>query len=86
MKIVKKKLDQDIKNKKQDFINEIKKEMVAAERETKNLKKSSISNISNVAAETSAEVIKRIMNIEVNKSNASAIVDDVTKREIEKHI
>ena len=82
----KKKLDRDIENKKQRFNDEIEKELVAAEREIKDLKKSSILNISNIAAETSSEIIKQIINIEINKSSVSAIVDDVTKKEVEKHI
>jgi len=82
----KKKLDQDIESKKQKFIDEIKKELVTTEKEIKDLKKSSITNISNIAAETSAEIIKEIINVEVNKSNVFAIVDDVTKKEMEKYI
>ena len=82
----KKKLDKDIENKKQKFNDEIEKELLAAEKEIKDLKKSSISNISNIAAETSAEIIKQIINIDVNKSNASAIVSDIVKRKVEKHI
>ena len=82
----KKRLDRDIENKKQRFNDEIEKELVAAEKEIKDLKKYSILNISNIAAETSAEVIKQIINIEINKSSVSAIVDDVTKKEVEKHI
>ena len=82
----KKKLDQDIESKKQKFIDEIKKELVTTEKEIKDLKKSSITNISNIAAETSAEIITEIINVEVNKSNVFAIVDDVTKKEMEKYI
>ena len=82
----KKKLDRDIEKKKQNFTDEIEKELVAAEKEIKDLKKSSISNISNIAAETSAEVIKQIIDIEVNKSNVSAIAADITKREAKKYI
>ena len=67
-------------------ILQIKKELVIAEKEIKDLKKSSISNINHIASETTAEVIKQIINIEVNKSNVSAIIQDVTKREMEKHI
>jgi len=59
----KKKLDRDIENKKQKFNDEIEKELVAAEKEIRDLKKSSISNISNIAAETTADVIKQIINI-----------------------
>ena len=82
----KKKLDQDIENKKQKFNDEIEKELLAAEKEIKNLKKSSISNISNIAAKTSAEIIKQIINIEVNNSSVTAIVDDVAKRKMVKYI
>ena len=82
----KKKLDRDIENKKQKFNDEIEKELMAAEKEIKDLKKSSISNINNIAAETAAEIIKQIINIEVNKSSVSAIVDDVVKRKVVKYI
>ena len=82
----KKKLDQDIENKKQKFNDEIEKELLTAEKEIKNLKKSSISNISNIATKTSAEIIKQIINIEVNNSSVTAIVDDVAKRKMVKYI
>ena len=59
---------------------------MAAEKEIKDLKKSSIANINNIATETSAEIIKQIINIEVNKSSVSAIVDDVVKRKVVKYI
>ena len=82
----KKKLDKDIENKKQKFNDEIEKELVATEEEIKDLKKSSISNINHIATETTTEIIKQIINTQVNKSNVSAIVNDVTKRQMEKHI
>jgi len=82
----KKRLDKDIENKKQTFNDEIEKELVSTEKEIKDLKKSSISNINTIATETAAEVIKQIINIEVNKSSASAIVSDLFKRKLEKHI
>ena len=82
----KKKLDRDIENKKQQFNDEIEKELLTAEKEIGNLKESSISNIKSIAAETSAEVIKRIINVEVNKSSVSAIVDEVAKRKMVKSI
>ena len=82
----KKKLDKDIENKKRKLNDVIEKELVAAEKEIKDLKKTSISNISNIAAETTAEVIKQIVNIEVNKSSVAAVVDDVAKRKMVKYI
>ena len=82
----KKKLDQDIENKKQKFNDEIEQELIAIEEEIKDLKKSSISNINRIATETTTEIIKQIINTEVNKSSVSAIVNDVAKKQMEKQI
>ena len=81
----KKKLDRDIEDKKKMFNDEIEKELKIAEKEIKNLKKSSISNINNIAIEISAEIIKQTISTEVNMSNVSAIINDITKKEMEKH-
>ena len=77
-------LNLDIKRKRQEFNNEIEKEIIAVEKEIKALQKSSISSISKIATEISGEVIKQIIDSEVNKSNVSAIVEDITKKEMEK--
>ena len=82
----KKKLDEDIKNKKKNLNDEIEKELAVAEKEIKELKKSSLLNVNNIASETSAEIIKKITDFEVNKSNVTAIVNDLTKKEMEKYI
>ena len=81
-----KKLDKDIEIKKQKINSEIEKEIITAEKEIKNLKKSSISNISKIASETSAELIKQIIDTEINRSNVAAIVNDIVKKEMDKHI
>ena len=49
------------------------------------LKKTSLSNISAIASEISAELMRKIINTEVNKSNVSAVVDTIIKRNMEKH-
>jgi len=82
----KKKLDQDIENKKQKFNDEIEKELILAEKEIKDLKRISIPKITSIAAEISAEIIKKIIDVEVNKSNVNAIVDDISKKEVSKHL
>ena len=81
----KKKLDRNIEDKKQKFDSEIEKELAEVEKEMKDLKKSSLSNISKIAVETSADIITQIIDINVNKSNVSAIVNDIAKRKMEKH-
>ena len=80
-----KRLNQDIENKKKDFNNQIEKEIAVIEKEIKDLKKTSLSNISTIASETSAELMRKIINTEVNKSNVSALVDTIIKRNMEKH-
>ena len=80
-----KKLGRDIENKKQKFDIEIEKELANVEKEIKELKKSSISNINKIAVETSSEIIQQIIGTDVNKSNVSAIVDDVLKKNIGKY-
>ena len=82
----KKKLEIDIKNKKQKFNEEIEKELMSVEKEIKSLKKSSISSINKIAVEISSEVIKQLVGTGVNMSNVSAIIEDISKRKIEKHL
>ena len=82
----KKKLETDIKSKKQKFNDEIEEELKVVEKEIKDLKKTSTSKIADIAAEISTEIIRQIINIEVNKSNVSAIANDITKKEMVKHI
>ena len=80
-----KKLNRDIENKKKDLNNQIEKEISKIEKEIKVLKKTSISNISKIASETSIEIMRKIINTEVNKSNVSAVVDEMIKKNMEKY-
>ena len=82
----KKKLDKDLEQKKQQFTKEIEKELADAENEIKNLRKNSVSNVSKIASDISSEIIKTIIDAEVNKSNVSAISEDVTKKKFIKYI
>jgi len=77
-------LEQNINSKKQKFNEEIENELIAVEKEIESLKKTSISNINKIAVEISSEIIKLILGTEVNKSNVSAIVEDVTKKEAQR--
>jgi len=81
-----KKLDKDIEIKKKSFNSQIEKELASVEKEIKDLKKNSLSSITKIASETSAELIKNIINTEVNKSNVTAVVDDIIKKNKEKYI
>jgi F-type H+-transporting ATPase subunit b len=78
----KKKLDRDLETKKNKFNAEIEKELEGIEKEIKSLKNSSLQSVSKIASETSAEIIKKIINTEINKSNVTAVVEDVVKRKL----
>ena len=81
-----KKVNQDIKNKKNQFNLEIVKEIKNAEKEIKTLKLSSIKDINKISIETSSEIVIKIVGTEVNASSVSAIVEDTSKKEITKYI
>ena len=81
-----KKINRDIENKKNQFNLEIDKEIKNAEKEIKTLKLSSIKDINKIAIETSSEIIRKIAGTEVNVSSVSAIVKDISKKEIIKYI
>ena len=80
----KKKLESDIENKKRKFSEEIEKELSNAEKEIKNLKKESVLNINKIAKEISSEIVKQVIGSDVNMSNVSAIIDDISKKNMEK--
>ena len=81
-----KKVNRDIENKKNQFNLEIEKEIEKAEKEIKTLKLSSIEDINKIAIETSSEIVRKIVGTEVNASSVSAIVEDISKKEITKYI
>ena len=81
-----KKINLDIENKNNQFNLEIKKEIENAEKEIKTLKLSSIKDINKISIETSSEIVKKIAGTETNASSVSAIVEDISKKEITKYI
>ena len=82
----KKRIEIDIKNKKQTFDKEIEKEINDIEKEIKNLRQNSISNINRIATEISSTVIKQLIETDANTSNVSAVVEDISKKELAKSL
>ena len=76
----KKKIEDDIKNKRILFNNEIEIEILATEKEINILKETSVKKVNKIAIETSSEIIKQITGTEVNGSNVAAIVEDISKK------
>ena len=70
----------DINSKKEILDKQIDEEIQKVEEEIEILKKSAPEKINKIAIETSSELVKTFLGAEVNKSNISAIVDDLSKR------
>ena len=79
------KILKDINNKKESLKKEIDQEIKKAETEILELKNKSPEKINKIAIETSADLIKKIVGVQVNNSNISAIVEDISKRNEEKY-
>ena len=75
----------NINNKKESLEKEIDEEIIKAEKEILDLKEKSPEKINKIAIETSTDLIKQIIGAEVNNSNISAIVEDISKKNEEKY-
>ena len=79
------KILKNINNKKESLKKEIDEEIKKVETEILDLKNKSPEKINKIAIETSADLIKQIIGAEINKSNISAIVGDISKKNKEKY-
>ena len=79
------KISKNINNKKESLKKEIDEEIKKAETEILDLKNKSPEKINKIAIETSTDLIKQIIGAEINKSNISAIVGDISKKNKEKY-
>ena len=70
----------DINSKKDTLDKQIDEELKKAENEIATLKKNAPEKINKIAIETSTELLKKLIGVEVNNSSVSAIVDDLSKK------
>jgi len=75
----------DINKKKTALEKDIENEIIAAEQEIDKLKKSSHEKITKISIETSSSLLRQIIGEEVNNSSISAIVEDLSRKNKEKH-
>ena len=80
-----KKVLSDINKKKETLENEINEEIKNAEKEIIDLKNNAPEKINKIAIETSKELVKKLIDAEVNNSSISAIVEDLSKRNKDKY-
>ena len=74
------KILKDVDKKRENLEKEINDEISNVEKEILDLKKKSPEKIRKIAAETSSDLIKQLIGVEVNNSSISAIVEDVSRK------
>ena len=79
------KILKDIDKKREILENEINKEIKNVEREITDLKNKSPEKINKIAIETSSNLVKQLIGVEVNNSSISAIIEDTSKKVKEKN-
>ena len=75
------KVIKSINSKKETLDNQIDEEIKKAEHEIELLKKGAPEKINKIAIETSTDLIQKLIGIEINNSNISAIVNDLSKKD-----
>ncbi len=79
-------LDKDIRTKKEEMEKEIEKEILKAQKQIIDQKKNSIISIQNISKEIASNIIENISGDKLNESSIKATVDEVTKKNIGKHL
>ena len=79
------KILKDIDKKRETLENEIKEEIKKAEKEIADLKNKSPEKINKIVVETSSDLVKQLIGVQVNNSSISAIVEDISKKAKEKN-
>ena len=74
------KILKDIDKKRETLENEINKEIKKTEKEITDLKNKSPEKINKIAIETSSNLVKQLIGVEVNNSSISAIVEDISRK------
>ena len=80
-----KKVIENINLKKETLENQINEEIKSAEKEINDLKNSSKEKIHKIAIETSSDIVKQLINVDVNSSSISAIVEELSKKNKDKY-
>ena len=75
----------NINLKKNSLEKELNKEIQKAESEIKELRDRAPEKINKIAVETSADLLQQLMGTEVNNSSISAIVDDLSRKKLNRY-
>ena len=81
----KEKISKNIILKKEDLEKELFKEIQKVEREIQELRDNAPEKINKIAIETSTNLLQQLIGVDVNSSSISAIVDDLSRKKMEKY-
>ena len=81
----KKKLAKNISLKKETLEKELTEEIKKVEIEIQELRGKAPERINKIAVETSADLLQKLISVEVNSSSISAIVDDLSKKKMKEY-
>ena len=81
----KEKLTKNINLKKKALERELSEEIKKVEVEIQELRNKAPERINKIAVETSSDILRQLIGIDVNSSSISAIVDDLSKRKMSKY-
>jgi len=70
----------DVDKKRENLEKEINEEISKAEKEIEDLKNKSPDKVRKIAIETSSDLIKQVIGVDVNNSSISAIVEDISRK------
>ena len=79
-------LDKNIQSKKEAMEKDIEKEVSKAQKEIIELKKSSISSIQNISENIASNIIENISGDKLNENSIKAVVEEISKKNISKHL
>jgi F-type H+-transporting ATPase subunit b len=79
-------LDKEIRSKKDKIEKEIENEIVKAHREITALKKNSITSIQNISVNIAGNIIENLSGDKLNESSVKAVVEDVSKKNLDKYL
>jgi F-type H+-transporting ATPase subunit b len=81
----KKKLAKNISLKKETLEKELTEEIKKVEIEIQELRGKAPERINKIAVETSADLLQKLISVEVNSSSISAIVDDLSRKKMKEY-
>ena len=79
-------LNKEIQTKKDSMEKEIESEISKAQKEILEMKKNSITSINKISQEIASNIIEKISGDKLNESSARAVIEDISKKNIDKYL